>query len=46
MAHMESLRTGGYMTAQKIKQKCVPLVVKQLKSEYGWIFEEPVCLSI
>jgi hypothetical protein len=40
---MESLRTGGgFMTPQKIKAKMLPLVVKQLKSEYGWIFEEPV----
>lgn len=42
-AHMESLRTnGGFMTAAKIKGKMLPLVLKQLKSEYGWIFEEPV----
>lgn len=42
-AHMESLRSnGGFMTAAKIKAKMLPLVLKQLKSEYGWIFEEPV----
>ena len=40
---MESLRKdGGFMTAAKIKAKMLPLVLKQLKSEYGWIFEEPV----
>ena len=30
------------MTPAKIKAKCLPLIAKQLQSDFGWIFEEPV----
>jgi len=40
--HMESLRVATYMTSQKIKLKCLPLIQNLLKHDFGWVFEEPV----
>jgi hypothetical protein len=37
--HIASLRVSQAITPAKIKQRMMPLLLKQLKSEYGWIFE-------